>query len=88
MNRKLRKRQMLTAVVLVAASFVRCVQAQSTPFVPNDPYFEPDYSKYNDFGQWHLVNPYGGVDVNVQDAWNAGVTGQGVTIGIISDGLE
>lgn len=38
-------------------------------------------------GQWHLFNG-SGVDVNIQDAWAAGWTGAGVTLGVIDDGLQ
>lgn len=51
--------------------------------VPNDPLFSL---------QWHLQNTgqFGGtsgIDLNVTTAWDS-VTGQGVTIGIVDDGLQ
>ncbi|MCA9049197.1 MAG: S8 family serine peptidase, partial [Planctomycetaceae bacterium] len=51
--------------------------------IPNDPLFA---------NQWHLVNNgqnggVVGIDANVQAAWDI-ATGQGVTIGIVDDGLE
>jgi subtilisin-like proprotein convertase family protein len=54
-------------------------------FVPDDPYFKP-FSVWP--GQWHLSNSYtAGLDANVLGAWQQ-YTGQGVTIGIVDDGLE
>ncbi|MCP4172988.1 MAG: S8 family serine peptidase [Fuerstiella sp.] len=55
----------------------------STRAVPNDPLYT---------NQWHLNNTgqnngTAGVDANIETAWDT-VTGQGVTIGIIDDGLE
>lgn len=43
--------------------------------------------------QWHLRNDGGngmlaGIDVNVENVWRSGIKGQGVTIGIIDDGIE
>jgi subtilisin-like proprotein convertase family protein len=51
---------------------------------PDDPLFDE---------QWHLRNTgqFGGtagIDANVVDAWNAGYTGEGVTISIVDDGLQ
>ncbi|HEY5893058.1 MAG TPA: S8 family serine peptidase [Chthoniobacterales bacterium] len=84
--------QLLALVASLAAAFPHGVEAQSTtPFVPNDPYFAPeDFNSGDPSGQWHLVDQvYGGnMDVNVQDAWNNGVTGQGVTIGFVGGGFE
>lgn len=55
-------------------------------FTPDDPYFVAQ-AGYQ--GQWHLknfVNP--AIDVNVEPAWNDDVTGLGVTLGIVDDGIE
>jgi subtilisin family serine protease/uncharacterized protein YhjY with autotransporter beta-barrel domain len=70
-------------------------------FYPNDPFFPYSKAELPDFaGQWHLENlaPAAGVgtmtavnaglDVNVKGAWAAGVTGRGVVIGIIDNGVE
>ncbi|RXG59176.1 Proprotein convertase subtilisin/kexin type 7 [Armadillidium vulgare] len=39
--------------------------------------------------QWHLRNTaYGEYDVNVVGAWESGITGRGVTVCVIDDGLE
>lgn len=39
--------------------------------------------------QWHLVNTqYPGNDVNVKNVWYDGITGKGVTVAIIDDGLD
>ena len=55
-------------------------------FVPNDPLFAPTGSLG---GQWSLVNQIStGIDANVQGAWNRGITGQGITIGIVDDCLQ
>ena len=48
--------------------------------LPSDPFFG---------NQWHLRNTSNPVaDVNAEDAWNAGYTGTGVTIGILEWGVE
>ena len=61
--------------------------------LPNDPYLQY---------QWHLINigqntgspdfaPYFGTpgeDINVSGAWDAGYTGNGVTIGIVDEGVD
>jgi kexin len=39
--------------------------------------------------QWHLVNTQlPEVELNVTGAWGEGITGQGVTVAIIDDGLD
>ncbi|MBN1675801.1 MAG: S8 family serine peptidase [Kiritimatiellae bacterium] len=58
-------------------------RAHQSRFMPDDPYFG---------GQWHLLNVgqnggTAGIDVNVGDVWDT-VSGAGVVIGIIDDGLE
>ena len=58
-------------------------------FIPNDPF----YTTGNPIGfpgQWHLgLQTSGAVyDSNVVGAWNRDITGQGVTIGIVDDGLQ
>jgi subtilisin family serine protease len=56
-------------------------------FVPNDPYFFTD-NPAGFPGQWHLDKQTSGaaVDINVRGAWNRGLTGAGVTIGIVESG--
>lgn len=46
--------------------------------VPTDPLFN---------NQWHLKNG-NGVDINVLAAWESGVSGDGVTIAMVDDGLQ
>jgi len=50
-------------------------------FVPNDPYY-PAGSPAGFPGQWHLV------DAQLQGAWSRDLTGAGVVLGILDDGLE
>ncbi|MDR2845220.1 MAG: S8 family serine peptidase, partial [Puniceicoccales bacterium] len=69
-------------------------------FYPNDPYFAYNKTDLPNFaGQWHLVNTAPNIvgtmnagnanlDVNIKGAWAMGVTGRGVVIGIIDDGVE
>jgi len=38
--------------------------------------------------QWHLKNNNGGVDINVNTAWDMGFSGAGVNIGVVDDGLQ
>ncbi|CCK70746.1 kexin KEX2 KNAG_0F00770 [Huiozyma naganishii CBS 8797] len=46
----------------------------------NDPNFEK---------QWHLINAnYPGNDVNVKDVWYGNVTGSGVVVAIVDDGVD
>lgn len=59
-------------------------------FVPNDPYFA--YNASNPGYQWNLSNTGQnggtvGVDINVSTAWDFW-KGNGVTIGIVDDGME
>jgi subtilisin family serine protease len=58
-------------------------------FTPNDPYYFTG-SPAGFKGQWHLsVQSSGAVyDANVVPAWNRDITGQGVVIGIVDDGLQ
>jgi subtilisin family serine protease len=61
-------------------------EAARKAFVPNDPYFDKNPPWY---GQWHLKNEYTpGLDARVEGAWNRDITGLGVTIGIVDDGVE
>lgn len=66
--------------------------------IPNDPFFEqggipfdPDDLLAEDSYQWYLKNEgtngsIAGVDINVEGAWDR-VTGAGVVIGIVDDGV-
>ena len=57
-------------------------------FVPNDPYY-PAINPTNLPGQWHLNwVEHPDRDSRVQGAWNRDITGSGVTIGIVDDGLD
>jgi len=58
------------------------------PFLaPNDPYYPPDEDQGR-LGQWHLENEYGWPDIDAEGAWNQGVSGAGVVIGIVDSGVE
>lgn len=58
-------------------------------FTPNDPYFHKNTPVAGFPGQWYLVNEhFGGPDAGLAGAWKQDITGQGVTIGIVDDGLE
>lgn len=58
-------------------------------FAPNDPYFPRNGGGAGQPGQWHVVNQHtAGLDVKVQGAWNLDITGAGVIIGVVDDGLE
>ena len=37
--------------------------------------------------QWHLDNP-ADYDINVEDVWEEGIMGQGVTIAVVDDGMD
>ncbi|XP_076457418.1 proprotein convertase subtilisin/kexin type 7-like [Babylonia areolata] len=53
---------------------------QKRSMVFNDPAFR---------NQWHLVNHVEtGMDINVTGVWQRGVTGKGVTVAVVDDGLE
>lgn len=58
-------------------------------FTPNDPYFNPG-NPTGFPGQWYLDKQGTGAiyDVNIKGAWNRGLTGEGVTIGIVDHGLQ
>ncbi len=62
-----------------AAPFAGDPLQQRKYFAPNDPLFAQ---------QWHLDNTNGYPDVNVVPAWQRGVTGSGVLIGIVDDSLQ
>jgi subtilisin-like proprotein convertase family protein len=58
-------------------------------FVPNDPLFNNPAAPNNFGGQWHLGNNLSlPTNVNVASAWANNITGAGVMIGIVDDGIE
>ena len=82
---RLNELRKITGVQEANLSLARQMKLNS---LPNDPYFAD---------QWHLLNQgqagvASGTDVNIVGAWlygsTGGVTGAGVTIGIVDDGLE
>lgn len=57
-------------------------------FIPDDPYYTTG-NPAGFPGQWHLnKQASAAVDANVVPAWNRSLTGQGVLIGIVDDGLQ
>src|SRR5688572_458624 len=58
-------------------------------FVSNDPFYNTG-NPLGFPGQWHLgIQTSGAIyDADVAGAWNRDITGQGVTIGIVDDGLQ
>lgn len=58
-------------------------------FVPNDPYFVPNFPSSGWPGQWTLNDTTGSnLDINAAEAWDRSVSGSGVLIGIVDDGFE
>lgn len=56
------------------------VERPTSTRLPNDPRFS---------NQWHLRNTQRPeADANVEDAWNAGYTGNGVVVGVIDGGVQ
>lgn len=77
------------------AVFFFCGPVWASPFYPDDPYFFPDTApREGYYGQWHLHNQMPlapmnmGLDVNIVGAWARGLTGAGVVIGVIDDGVQ
>jgi len=71
---------LLAADPRVAEAYLDISGPKSLRTLPTDPGFG---------NQWHLnntTNPI--IDVNAEPAWDAGYTGQGVTVGIIEGGWE
>jgi hypothetical protein len=58
---------------------------EKNAFTPDDPLY---FSTGGFNGQWHLNNSISRPHVNVVGAWNRDLTGQGVIIGIVDDGVE
>ena len=68
-----------------------------TPFTPNDPYYSSNatgLAQSNYYGQWYLRNEMpvssvnAGFDANLWGAWQRGLTGEGVVIGIVDNGVQ
>lgn len=78
--------------VLIAAVFATVPRVCSaiTPFVPNDPYFYPHPSGNPSFSQGYLdkTGTAWTVDINIRSAWNHGLTGQGITVGVVDGGVQ
>jgi len=75
--------------VLVASVSVVSGAAAAAPFVPNDLYFYSEIVPGGPPYQWYLDRQQSSrVDVNVLGAWNRGLTGEGVTIGIVEGAIE
>ena len=63
----------------------------SSGFVPNDPYVPINSPDVGLPGTWHLQNNTAvdpSTDVHIQGAWDRGLVGSGVTIGIVDDSLQ
>ena len=76
-------------LLMVSTTFVSTPLQAAEPFVPNDPYFFTD-NPVGFPGQWHLDKQTSGavVDINIRGAWERGLTGQGVVIGIVDDAFD
>ena len=68
-----------------------------TPFTPNDPYYSwngTGLAQSDYYGQWYLRNEMpvssvnAGFDANLWGAWQRGLTGEGVVIGIVDNGVQ
>ncbi len=84
----------LTGRFLAAGAALAAIAPSASAFTPNDPYFFYNPKSPSLPGQWHLVNTApvsaknAGLDMNIQGAWTADITGAGVVIGIIDDGVD
>ncbi len=91
----------LAADERVQQAFVHYNNPLVPTFTPNDPFFFPGQdpgvsgvsSSTSDPrypGQWHLINnmPGGTIDVNIKGAWDRGLTGNGVVIGILDTAVQ
>jgi len=71
------------------ASQVMVTPVAKDAFTPNDPFFFPNAPTAGWPGQWNLKNTVSpDIDINVEPAWNADVTGLGIIVGIVDDGLQ
>lgn len=73
---------------VVAAKPNQPVRLFTRAFVPNDPLYAPSVA--NGYaGQWSLTNTaVPEMDVNLVPAWNRDLTGAGVLLGIVDDGVQ
>jgi subtilisin family serine protease len=76
-------------LIIVVGGLISAAIVSAEPFTPNDPYFYSN-NPVGFPGQWQLDKQTSGavVDVNIRGAWNRGLTGAGVTIGIVDNGVE
>lgn len=84
----------LTTAYLVATGLITHF---ISAFEPDDPYFKYNPQDPSNPGQWYLYNLLpkefegehnAGLDINVSPAWQKGITGKGVVIGIVDDGVQ
>ena len=75
--------------LLTLSLLLTLVSFAQVGFAQNDPYFHAN-SPTGFPGQWHLDRQDSGavIDVNIRGAWDRGLTGQGVTIGIVEDAFD
>ncbi|QDU75666.1 Calcium-dependent protease precursor [Bremerella volcania] len=76
--------QILSAVPAIDVFWPNTTHQYTSRLVPNDPLY---------VDQWHLSNTgqsggTAGIDANISGVWDAGITGNGVIIGIVDDGLQ
>ncbi|MBX3386753.1 MAG: S8 family serine peptidase [Phycisphaeraceae bacterium] len=63
---------------MVAEAYLDSIAPRSDRGVPTDPLLS---------SQWHLINTTNpAADLNIEAAWNGGVTGAGVTVGVLEGG--
>lgn len=75
----LQLREALAAVFGAQAAYLDAAPPLAHRSLPNDPGFAQ---------QWHLHNTLNpAADANLRGAWDAGITGQGVVIGVIDSGI-
>lgn len=83
--------------IITVAFLAGCLSLNA--FKPNDPYFNFEYDPAHpeNIGQWYLHNTLpetvqgvhnAGLDINVLPVWEKGITGEGVVIGIVDDGIQ
>lgn len=71
---------LLLLLLLYNASLTNCTVSSNSSSGGSDPLFP---------SQWHLENSnFPAEDVNVTSTWNAGITGKGVVVSVVDDGLE
>jgi subtilisin family serine protease len=58
-------------------------------WAPNDLLYFANLFQDGYRGQWHLRNEFvSGRDIHVVPAWNRGLTGEGVTVGVVDDAVQ